>query len=377
MNPMNPPKNSQDLNTTSSGPEGYTERFETGKDLGLSRMREAFARAMHQSSGLSYEFRIVLAGRQTHFRLLGQRLRTCMEVPFRHLQVGATPSVPPALTIDIWDAAECGIDCKLGSDRNDLDQHPILKKSDDGRFFSYQLQHSLICLDRTDNAMVGKVSSAEALSLYQLGRPLHVPLSLWHKSQGIPLIHAGLVSKDRRGAIMVGAGGSGKSTCAITCALAGFNYLSDDLVGLEITGDSNYIGHSLYNSTYLEPDHLERFPSLKVRALPCKYPYEKKPLVLLSQVPTIEFMSACRIHAILLPRVTANPTSSFREVSRGEALLALAPTSLLVGDRSSGREGFEKLASLVEGAPCYRLEIGTRLSDIPRAVANVLATSQP
>jgi len=342
-------------------------------DLGFKIMRETFAQAKRLHPHAFRESAYVLAGQPVRMRIVGRKLAEFMDLPFAHLRSEDTHLPVPGLTIEIWDQAETNVSCQVGLTRHDLDLHPNLKRSADGRYASYQLQHSLACLDRSSGFIAGCASKAEELSLYERGRPLHVLLSLWHKSLDMPLVHAGLVSKNGRGLLLAGPGGSGKSTSAITCACAGFSYLSDDLIGLQLSPERGFVGHSLYNSTFVEPDHLKRFALFDRHAITGRYPFEKKRLVLLSQIASLKFERSCRIEAIVLPRVLHAPTSLLRPASKGEALLALAPSSLLVGERSYGLEGFDKLSRLVQQVPCYRLELGGALDEIPRVLEGLLS----
>jgi hypothetical protein len=346
---------------------------DTEADIGFNRMREAFVMAKRLHPQALRESCYILAGRPVRMRILGRRLAELMDLPFAHVR--AMDSFPPigGLTIELWDRSATGVPCQVGSPREDLDLHPILKQSDDGAFASYQLQHTLVCLDRRSARMIGCASNADELSLYERGRPLHVPLSLWHKSQDTPLVHAGLVAKEGRGVLLAGPGGSGKSTSAITSACAGFDFLSDDLVAIESSPDGGFMGHSLYSSTFMEPDHLMRFSILAGHALTCRYPFERKHLVLLSQITSLRFAPSCRICALVLPRVCHLPKSHLRLAAKGEALMALAPSSLLVGDRSRGRESFNKQVKLVETVPCYHLELGGALDEVPQVLDELLS----
>jgi len=341
------------------------------EDLGFNIICDAFARAKRMHPHAFRHSTYVLAGQPIEMRIVRRRLAEVMDLPFAHLRSEDT-HLPAGLTVEIWDQAETNVSCQVGVTRHDLDLHPNLKRSADGRYASYQLEHSLVHLDRQTGSIIGYVSNTEELSLYERGRPLHVPLSLWLKSRDMPVIHAGLVSKNGRGVLLAGPGGSGKSTSAITCASAGFSYLSEDLIGLQFS-DSVFLGHSLYSSTFIEPDHLERFPLLGAHAITGKYLFEKKRLVLLSQIASLRFERACRINAIVLPRVVHRRESHFRRASKGEALLTLAPSSLLVGERSYGLEGFNKLAKLVEQVPCYWLELGSVLDEIPCVLEGMLS----
>jgi hypothetical protein len=341
-------------------------------DLGFNILRKTFAEAKRLHPHAFRESTYVLAGRTIRMRIVGLKLAELMHWPFAHLRAEDAHPPAPGLIVELWDQAEINVFCRLGLIREDLDLHPNLQHSVDRRYASYQLQHSLACLDRASGFLAGYASNAEELSLYERGRPLHVLLSLWHKSLDMPLVHAGLVSRSGRGVLLAGPGGSGKSTSAITSACAGFDYLSEDLVGLQSLGNG-FVGHSLYSSTFVEPDHLERFALFERHAIKGRYPFEKKRLVLLSQVPSLRFARACRIEAVVLPRVMHLPAARLRPASKGEALLTLAPSSLLVGEKSNGLQGFNALAKLVEQVPCYWLELGGALEEIPPILEGLLS----
>jgi hypothetical protein len=342
-------------------------------DVGFSRLRSSFAQALRLHQDKLSESVYLLAGRLMRMRIVGRRLAESMKLAFAHLRLDGDGSLPHGVTVELWDETETEVFCRIGSVRQDLDLQPILNRSPEGRYASYQLQHSLIGVDREADSIIGYVSNAEDLSLYERGRPLHVPLSLWHKSHEMSLIHAGFVAKNNCGVLFAGSGGSGKSTSAITCASSGFSYLSDDLIGLEMSSNHNFFGHSLYNSTFMEPEHLLRFPQLNSHAMRGKYVFEKKHLVLLWQIASLRFERSSRIDAIVLPRVRHSLTTRFRLATKGEALFALAPSSLLMGERSFGVDGFKKLASLVERVPCFWLELGSVLDEIPCVVEDLLS----
>ena len=76
-----------------------------------------------------------------------------------------------------------------------------------------------------------------------------------------------------------------------------------------------------------------------------------------------------------LPQVVKNAVEPrIRPASKGEALLALAPTSLLqIPSPSRGVKGFNNLAQLAEQVPSYHLELGSDVRSIPRLVGEIVA----
>jgi serine kinase of HPr protein (carbohydrate metabolism regulator) len=209
-----------------------------------------------------------------------------------------------------------------------------------------------------------------------MGRPLHVPLSLWHCDIGMQVVHSGLVARVENGraagVLFPGMGGSGKSTSSLTCLEAGLSYLGDDYIGLSEDGAGGFIGHSVYNSSHLEPHHLKRFTRLAPHAIPAKLEMEDKWLILLAEVFPGQFMTQCPIRAIALPRVVDTEVTRFRKATRVEAMLALAPSSLVMIP-GRGAAGMQKLGALVESVACYWLELGRQLPSVPVAVDALLS----
>ncbi len=79
----------------------------------------------------------------------------------------------------------------------------------------------------------------------------------------------------------------------------------------------------------------------------------------------------------MLPRVTAAAQASVRRATKGEALLALAPSSIVLFAPSPGAEGMRHLARLVASVPTYWLDLGANLDSIPRALAPIAGAELP
>jgi hypothetical protein len=308
-------------------------------------------------------------------RVVGTALAEALLRPFRHL-LGPPSGEPPQLVVELWDEAETGVSCDLADPRLVPTGQTTTVASHDGRWVVYLHGQTLTCLDRRARHLVGWIRDTASLGLYELGRPLHAPLLLWHRDRGIHAVHAGLVSEDGRGVLFAGEGGSGKTTSALACLFAGFQYLSDDYVGLERRGDGTYVGHSLYASSHLEPGHLRRFPELVPHAIRGHLPHEDKSLVLLSDLFPDRFARSTPIDLLLLPRVTGGPEPIARPATKGQALLRLAPSSLLMLPHATGA-AFGRLADLVDRVPRYWLELGGDVHAIPPRVRELLARIRP
>jgi hypothetical protein len=213
------------------------------------------------------------------------------------------------------------------------------------------------------------------------GQPLFALFAAWLHDLDLQLVHAGLVASGESGALLGGAGGSGKSTTALACMRAGLTYLGDDSIALSLplagegAGEEPW-GFSLYASARLEAANLERFPELIGTAEPMD-PREPDKLVLYPldglddrQVRGVTAGSA-RLAALLLPHVTGGAPRAV-PLAPAKALLLLAPSSIRAMAPQPMVLGFERLARLVESVPCYRLEVGEDLAAVANEVERVL-----
>lgn len=336
-------------------------------------VESAFRQAMSRHPHSVNESTFVFAGHHVRVRVVGRTMAEQLVQPFSHLQLDEPDARVPHLTIDLWDEDETNVRCGIRAPMQAEPRPTITRISPEGRFFGQQKLSSFTCYDRGARHLIGSVTWNRHLSVYERCRPLDRPLLEWHNDQQVQIIHAGLVAHGDRGVLLVGKGGSGKSTCAVACVSAGFGFLSEDFVGLQTLADGSFRGHSIYNSIFLEPDHLRRFPILDphtVRGAPA----DDKSCVMLAQVFPERLRQAGPIRVVVLPKVVDSATTRFRPASKGEALLALGPSSLLqLPNRRLGARGLAKLTQLVTRAPCYWLEIGNDLARIPRQVEEILA----
>ena len=359
------------------------ERGSAGATVGgggsrFAALQVAFQRATDARPDGLRESYYTFGGRHVRVRIVGRRLADEFCRPFAHLKANENDSSLPRLTIDLWDEEETGISPPVESTSDNVEASrriagDLLFIPPDGRFVRHRFREPVVWLDRAAQHMIGWAASSQHLSLYERGKPLLPLLSVWYHDRGVQLVHAGLVSRNGHGVLLPGMGGAGKSTSALACVDAGFDYLGDDYVGLQAREDGSFVGHSLYNSTWLEPDHMARFPLLPSHAIHGSNAREDKSLVLLSQVFPTRLSRTAPIRVLALPRIVDRHATQCRRASKGDALLALAPSSLFALPARPGARGLDRLAQLVEQVPSYWLELGRDLTAIPHRVEELLA----
>ena len=190
--------------------------------------------------------------------------------------------------------------------------------------------------------------------------------------RNIQIIHAGLIDHGGKGMLFVGKGGSGKTTTSVACFLAGFGYLGDDIVGLERTNEGQMVGHALYATCLIERDHFSRFSELAAIGRPPNHAEEDKFLLYLDDYETGRFARQSRLKAVVLPRVVDAAETSYRRAKPMEAMLSLAPSSI-IWQPGAAPGPLEIFNDLVTTTPAFWLELGRNVGGIAPAVRQLFA----
>ncbi|HJX30672.1 MAG TPA: hypothetical protein VJ624_02345 [Thermodesulfobacteriota bacterium] len=205
---------------------------------------------------------------------------------------------------------------------------------------------------------------------YAHAAPLRTILSWWLKQYGLNGLHAAAIGTKTGGVLLGGAGRSGKSTTALACLNAGFLYLGDDFCILDF--DPSPRVYSLYNSGKLSDDSRTWLPQFESNATGMKD--DGKMIYHLCPGREQQMVESLPIRAVLLPNVTKKQCTRLKPASGGEALNVLAPTTLKLVALPAGslKSALGAIAKLVRQVPCYHLELGEDLTEIPHAVSLAL-----
>jgi len=317
-----------------------------------------------------YEF----AGLPVRLSVVGSKLAERVEIPFAHLRMADPPPLHPTLTIELWDGSEAQAPVPAGLNEPAdggkwMVDGGLLSSSKGGRFISYWRGHSLMWLDRDTDRIIGWIESADQLTLYERTKPLPAVLAQWYRDRRVQIVHAGLVAKYGKGALIAGPNGAGKSTLTLACLCAGFESLGDDHVGLEMTGDGTFVGHSLYNTTRLELQQVRLFPQLVPGTVRDHHEPNEKELIMLAKVFPERLRRSIATDVLVMPR---RPQSSTQPASKAEALLRVAPSSLVMA-MGPGQRGLDTLARLVDRVPAYWLNWDRDPHEMAQRVGDLLA----
>ncbi len=329
----------------------------------LEALRVAWARERAQAPRAVFEASYLLAGRTVRLRVVGLRLARLVSRPFAHVRISDPGS--PALTIDLYE----GTSPARG---HALPLAGVLASSADGALLAHARPDSLTVLDRRQGHLAGRIDPDGRQAGRERARPLSLMLAVWCGDREIQLVHAGLVARDGHGVLLGGSSGAGKSTAALACASAGFDFLGDDCVALRRNGDGAFEGHSLYCSTALAPAELPWFPALAAHATEAAPGDDDKAIVFGTEAFPGRLPPMARIRLLVLPRIVQRGPLGVRPASGAEALLALGPSSL-VKRAAPAHDALRRLSALATRVPSYWVDVDRRLDAIPRRVGALLA----
>ncbi len=301
--------------------------------------------------------------------------RADTSVPVTASTVSATDTSVSALTVCVWDSASTGVPLppppwplQADATQGDLRGQSTLRFQADFQFTPADAG-VLSILDREQALGMYWLSDERHLPDYETAAPLRNLLHWGLAKVSYQFVHAGAVGRAEGGVLLIGKGGSGKSTIALACLEAGLFYLADDYCLLNASPAPEAL--SLYNSAKVRPDGLLRFPQLARRVDARDRVGVEKAIFFLQRHFPERLILRFPLQAILIPRLTGLAGTTLTPASPAEALRALAPSTLfpLTG---TGPAAFQRLASLIRPVPCYYLEAGTDVRRIPGIIAALL-----
>ena len=337
----------------------------------LEATEESFRRAAESNGGISHD-RYTLAGSPLELQFASSLLREQLTPAFAHL--AAEPHLVPALTVRLWDSA---------STQAPPPPHPpVPAEHAEGAFFHFHDPPlravyqpgigSLSVLDLEAGVAWHWVSDARDQPYWEKASPIRQLLFWWLAAQGYLQVHGGAVGTDEGGVLLVGKGGSGKSTASLSALGSPLLYAGDDYVAVRT--DPSPAVASLYSSGKLEPAHVnELLPHLLANVSNSDRLESEKAVIYAHRDFPQNTTSGFPLRAVLVPTVQPQRVRSrTTPTSKARAFSALAP-STMIQLHTGGREVFSELSRLIERVPCFVLELGSDVAGIPDTIASLLS----
>jgi hypothetical protein len=211
--------------------------------------------------------------------------------------------------------------------------------------------------------------NANLIPAWDMATPFRDLFHQWFRRHDGHLIHGAVVADGQSAIALAGTYRAGKSSTVFAC-LHHFNLdcLGDD-VFLARKVDSEWHAFSLYNACKLLPHDVGRF-TRNLTPLDDSVRGDGKPTFYLYPTFADRLPRQRRLAAILLPRITGRPETTFSPAKSGETWRALVPSTLALTPASP--EGIEWLTALARHMPSWWLDIGTNREAIPPRIAELL-----
>lgn len=337
----------------------------TEGDCFFAQLYDAFdraARRSHTQHGLH------VAGRRVRLLIAGEGMMVLLPA-LAHLIAPSDDDDGDALTICLWDSASTGVK-PPPPPWNEAHYGPrgeIRAFNTAELRFAFDLGRGMLyAWSAARRLALCWASDARDLPAYERGAPLLPVWHWWLSGMGDVLLHAAAVSDTGMGVLIVGRGGSGKSTTALACLGAGMDYLGDDYCAASLGARAHI--HSLFCTAKVHHDNLHRLPHLRQA-----YRLSEEEKVIFDLRPDFDarLTQCCELRAILVPAFAGQASSSLEPVSPGLAVRALAPSTLFQLAGSNAAD-FERISSLVKQAPCYRLWLGEDINALPAILKTLL-----
>jgi hypothetical protein len=200
-------------------------------------------------------------------------------------------------------------------------------------------------VSRDGEVLVRAVGPADAVSWVVW----HVNRSAVEAGDGHLLLHAGALEVDGWAVVLPGVSGSGKSTLCAGLAQAGFDYLSDELVALDLTTDRVL---PYPKPITVKAGSFEALARIGLRPGDGAWRGEEWQLAV-GDGTGLRVGRTCRPCFVIVPRYVRGAVTSLSELSETEAFFALAANA--VNLRSRAARGTDALGRAVARCRCVAL----------------------
>lgn len=324
----------------------------------VDHLRDDFERAAEAAGG-AVDLHLAVAGRPVRIRFAGERPAEALSPAFAHL---AAPEGPPVLTLHVWDSGARAPEATGAGASYYSEQVGV-------RTLHQPASGVLSVFDAAADTGWFWMPDAHGLPYWDYTAPFRHLLSWWLDAQGLRQVHGGAVGTEEGGALLVGPGGSGKSTTALSVLRdERLRYAGDDYVAVGSAPAPAV--HSIYCSGKVHQADLHRLPHLEPALADGVRPDEKAVFYVEQAFPG-RSIAGFPLRAIVVPRVTDRRAARALPGTRAEALAALAPSTIFQL-HPPARDALAWMAGLVRRVPAFVLELGSDVETIPAALLRIL-----
>lgn len=288
----------------------------------------------------------------------------CLEIEF---------NTQPDVIINCWDSVSTDIfmppppwDSSAQTIRGDI------KGYNNTRFATAYVHFDVVLhtFDRETKQGFFWTHDAKKLPFYFAGSPIRPLLHWFCRLQGLHLLHAAGIGNSNGGILIAGRSGSGKSTSSLLSLVAGFDFVGDDYIAVGLSPSPTI--YSLYNTAKVDKSGLVDIQHI---ASSIGYlgetPEHEKAMMFFEPSKSTLLKKQLPLKAILTGKVTSEAHTSISRISAVEATMALVPTTMaqIPGVYEEILSFVKQLTNLI---PCYRIDFGSNLSEIPQLIGDFI-----
>lgn len=337
-------------------------------DLLFAGVAAAYARAAQRVGTATSSYRV--SDHTVRLEFAGGALVAAFTRAIAHLEI--PPMLDPDLHIHLWEIAETGVplppplwDVHAYSRRGEVEGF-----NDGTRFTIYHPDSRVLFLyDAANRNAYVAVFEQQTLPAYERAASLRPIFFPWLATFDTQYAHAAAVGLPTGGALLVGSSGAGKSTTSLACLDSELYFAGDDYCAIRT--DDNPRVNSLYNSGKASAETIRRLPFLEPHIRFWDREGSDKAIFFFHETLAGKLVIQFPLRAILIPRVTGERDTRVTPASAHAALLAVAPSTVSQLATADGKV-FTRLAALVRRIPCWNLELGTDMQQIPATIGRVL-----
>ena len=180
--------------------------------------------------------------------------------------------------------------------------------------------------------------------------PFEKAIFSWAQKHNLFMVHAAAVGVDGHGVLIVGHGGTGKSTLACSCLASDCDFVSDDLCLLTTTGIRTVF--PIYTNVCLKPDSYSKLPLFRPFEI---FPQqgEKSSFI----IGETRIKPSLPVEAIILPRITDNKEPEIEIDRTTKALGQLVYSTAKQRSRFQETGFVRNLSQRILGMPVYRFSL--------------------
>ncbi len=236
------------------------------------------------------------------------------------------------------------------------DHQRICWRPDEGIAFTSDEARGIWHLyDSTGKQGLYWIRDISQLPFWEPGSPLRHFIHWATLSADCAMVHAAAIGFGKRGFLMTGVGGSGKSTTTAAAISQGWLTTGDDFILVNPHAEAT--AFPIFDVMKLTGHALKWFTDFSSQAINQPSAPDEKTLIPLSTVAGDRFVDRLVVHAVLSLELTGAETSEFEAMSKRQAVAALAPSTMNIL-RTGMPETLTACSAIARNLPTIKFKVG-------------------